>query len=27
MTTYANVANNLKGYARDWLLAKVEMLD
>jgi hypothetical protein len=27
MTTYANVANNLKGFARDWLFATVEMLD
>ncbi len=26
-TTYANVANNLKGFARDWLFATVEMLD
>ncbi len=25
--TYANVANNLKGFARDWLFATVEMLD
>jgi hypothetical protein len=25
--TYANVANNLKGFARDWLFAMVEMLD
>ncbi len=25
-TTYANVANNLKGFARDWLLATAEML-
>ncbi len=27
MTTYANVANTLKGFARDWLFATVEMLD
>ena len=26
-TTYANVANNLKGFARDWLFATAEMLD
>ena len=26
-TTYANVANNLKGFAREWLFATVEMLD
>jgi hypothetical protein len=26
-TTYANVANTLKGFARDWLFATVEMLD
>jgi len=26
-TTYANVANNLKGFARDWLFAMAEMLD
>jgi hypothetical protein len=26
-TTYANVANNLKGFARKWLFATVEMLD
>jgi len=26
-TTYANVANNLKGFARDWLFARAEMLD
>jgi hypothetical protein len=26
-TTYANVANNLKGLARDWLFATAEMLD
>jgi hypothetical protein len=26
-TTYANVANSLKGFARDWLFGKVEMLD
>jgi hypothetical protein len=26
-TTYANVANALKGFARDWLFATVEMLD
>ncbi len=25
--TYANMANNLKGFARDWLFATVEMLD
>ncbi len=25
--TYTNVANNLKGFARDWLFATVEMLD
>jgi hypothetical protein len=25
--TYANVANNLKGFARDWLFATAEMLD
>jgi hypothetical protein len=27
MTTYANMANTLKGFARDWLFASVEMLD
>jgi hypothetical protein len=26
-TTYANVANNLKGFAREWLFATTEMLD
>jgi hypothetical protein len=26
-TTYANVANNLKGFAREWLFATAEMLD
>jgi hypothetical protein len=26
-TTYTNVANNLKGFARDWLFAMTEMLD
>ncbi len=26
-TTYANVANMLKGFAHDWLFATVEMLD
>jgi hypothetical protein len=26
-TTYTNVANNLKGFAREWLFATVEMLD
>jgi hypothetical protein len=26
-TTYANVANNLKGFTRYWLFATVEMLD
>jgi hypothetical protein len=26
-TTYANVANNLKGFARDWLFETAEMLD
>ena len=26
-TTYANVANALKGFARDWLFATAEMLD
>jgi hypothetical protein len=26
-TTYANVANTLKGFAHDWLFATVEMLD
>jgi hypothetical protein len=26
-TMYANVANNLKGFARDWLFATAEMLD
>ncbi len=26
-TIYANVANTLKGFARDWLFATVEMLD
>jgi len=26
-TTYTNVANTLKGFARDWLFATVEMLD
>ena len=26
-TTYANVANNLKGFAREWLFATSEMLD
>jgi hypothetical protein len=26
-TTYANVANNLKGFTRDWLFATAEMLD
>jgi hypothetical protein len=26
-TTYANVANNLKGFAGDWLFATAEMLD
>jgi hypothetical protein len=26
-TTYSKVANNLKGYARDWLFATAEMLD
>jgi hypothetical protein len=26
-TTYANVANNLKGFAHDWLFAMAEMLD
>jgi hypothetical protein len=26
-TTYANVANTLKGFARDWFFATVEMLD
>jgi len=26
-TTYANVANNLKGFAREWLFATMEMLD
>jgi hypothetical protein len=26
-TTYANVNNNLKGFARDWLFAMAEMLD
>ncbi len=26
-TTYANVANTLKGFTRDWLFATVEMLD
>jgi hypothetical protein len=26
-TTYANVANNHKGFARDWLFAQAEMLD
>jgi hypothetical protein len=26
-TTYANVANNLKGFACDWLFATAEMLD
>ncbi len=26
-TTYTNVANNLKGFARDWLFATAEMLD
>ena len=26
-TTYPNVANNLKGFARDWLFATAEMLD
>jgi hypothetical protein len=26
-TTYANVANNLKGFARDWLFATADMLD
>ena len=25
--TYANVANNLKGFAREWLFATTEMLD
>jgi hypothetical protein len=25
-TTYANVANNLKGFAQDWLFATAEML-
>ena len=27
VTTYANVANNLKGFAREWLFATTEMLD
>jgi len=27
MATYANVANTLKGFARDWLFVTVEMLD
>jgi hypothetical protein len=26
-TTYANAANNLKGFARNWLFMTVEMLD
>ncbi len=26
MTTYANVANNLKGFAQDWLFMTAEML-
>ena len=26
-TTYANVANNLKGFAHEWLFATAEMLD
>jgi len=26
-TTYANVANTLKGFAHDWLFATIEMLD
>jgi hypothetical protein len=26
-TTYANVANTLKGFARDWLFATADMLD
>ncbi len=26
-TAYANVANMVKGFARDWLFATVEMLD
>ncbi len=26
-TTYANVAKNLKGFAREWLFATAEMLD